>query len=327
MKRTLIAGILAALAAGMSAAFTPTSAQSLSWPNEKPIRIVHGFSTAASTQMLALEIGERLKAETGASYYVESRPGASGNIGAQTVAHASPDGYTLYVATSAQQAINPLLYHNLTFDTQKDFDPITLLGNIPNVLIVNKDLPVETLTDFIALAKSKPGELRYGSSGIGASTHLAGAQFGMVADVDILHVPYRLSGTAVTDLMAGHIDAMFHQVPTVLGMIRSNTFTTLAVTTRERVNVLPDIPTVAETYPGFQSVTWYGLFAPAGTPDVIIQRVNQVITTALKGELGEKLQEMGITPRPTTPEQAGAAVIEQLEYWRPIVERLGVRLD
>src|SRR5690606_18117640 len=246
-----------------------------------------GFSAAAATQMLAQDIAEQLHAKVGATVYVEPRPGAGGNIGADVVAKSAPDGYTLYVATSATQAINPLIYRKLPFDTQKDFAPISILGDVPNVLIVNKNLPVNTLADFVALAKSQPGKLHYGSSGNGTSMHLAAEQFKMTADVDIQHIPYRSSGTAVTDLMGGQIDAMFHQVPAVIGMIQSQNLKALAVTTRERVAALPDVPTVAETYPGFESMTWYGLFAPAGTPPAVIQQVNQVVTDALKGELGK----------------------------------------
>ncbi|AUL14820.1 tripartite tricarboxylate transporter substrate binding protein [Bordetella bronchiseptica] len=319
MKKTLAAALLAA--------FASAAASAAQWPADKPVRIVHGFSSAAATQVLAQEIAERLHAETGASVYVEPRPGAGGNIGADVVAKAPPDGYTLYVATSATQAINPLIYSKLPFDTQKDFAPITLLGDIPNVLIVNKDLPVKTLADFVALAKSRPGQLHYGSSGNGTSMHLAAEQFKMAAGVDVQHVPYRSSGTAVTDLMGGQIQAMFHQVPAVIGMIRSNSFATLAVTTRERVPALPDVPAISETYPGFESLTWYGLFAPAGTPAPIIARVNQIVTTALQGGLGAKLREIGITPRPTTPQQAAQAVIDDTRHWRAIVERVGVRLD
>lgn len=319
MKRALIMGVLGVL---MS---SPVLAAS--WPTEKPIRIVHGFSAAAATQMLAQEIAEQLHAKTGATVYVEPRPGAGGNIGADVVAKSAPDGYTLYVATSATQAINPLIYRKLPFDTQKDFAPISILGDVPNVLIVNKNLPVNTLADFVALAKSQPGKLHYGSSGNGTSMHLAAEQFKMTADVDIQHVPYRSSGTAVTDLMGGQIDAMFHQVPAVIGMIQSQNLKALAVTTRERVAALPDVPTVAETYPGFESMTWYGLFAPAGTPEAVVQQVNEVVTTALKGDLGKKLLAIGITPRPSSPEQTAAAVSSDSAHWKVVVDRVGVHLD
>ena len=319
MKKTLMTAALAAL---LSA-----GAQAASWPSDKPIRIVHGFSSAAATQMLAQEIAERLHAETGATVYVEPRPGAGGNIGADIVAKAAPDGYTLYVATSATQAINPLIYRKLPFDTQKDFAPITILGDVPNVLIVNKDMPVKTVADFVALAKAKPGQLHYGSSGNGTSMHLAAEQFKMVAGADLQHIPYRSSGTAVTDLMGGQIQAMFHQVPAVIGMIQGKSLKALAVTTRDRVAALPDVPTVAETYPGFESMTWYGLFAPAGTPAPVIDRVNRVVTEALKGDLGKKLLETGITPRPSTPEQTAEAVARDSAHWRVIVDRVGVRLD
>ncbi|OZI51398.1 Bug family tripartite tricarboxylate transporter substrate binding protein [Bordetella genomosp. 4] len=319
MKKTLIMGAL-----GVLMSFPVMAA---SWPTEKTIRIVHGFSAAAATQMLAQDIAEQLHAKVGATVYVEPRPGAGGNIGADVVAKSAPDGYTLYVATSATQAINPLIYRKLPFDTQKDFAPISILGDVPNVLIVNKNLPVNTLADFVALAKSQPGKLHYGSSGNGTSMHLAAEQFKMTAGVDIQHVPYRSSGTAVTDLMGGQIDAMFHQVPAVIGMIQSQNLKALAVTTRERVEALPDVPTVGETYPGFESMTWYGLFAPAGTPEAIVQQVNQVVTAALKGDLGRKLLAIGITPRPSSPEQTAAAVSSDSAHWKVVVDRVGVHLD
>ncbi|WP_420998160.1 Bug family tripartite tricarboxylate transporter substrate binding protein [Cupriavidus sp. 30B13] len=319
--KTLAALLLVPLLCG------PALAAGDAWP-AKPIRILHGFSPAAATHYLAQQIGERITAETGMAVIVEPRPGAGGNIGTDAAAKSPADGYTFYLGTAGTHAINASLYRKLPFDPVKDFAPVTLLADIPNVLIVNNNLPVNSLKDYVELARRKPGTVHFGSSGNGTSMHLAGEQFKRVAGIDIVHVPYRQSSAAVSDLMGGQIESMFHQVPAVYTLIKAGSVKALAVTTRRRVAALPDVPTVAESgYPGFESDTWYALFAPAGTPRPIVERVNHIVTTALKGELGAKLEALGMTPRPSTPEELAAAITRDTAMWRVIVERVGARLD
>ena len=211
---------------------------------------------------------------------------------------------------------------------QKDFAPVTLLGDVPNVLIVNNNVPAKTVQEFIALAKAQPGKLNYGSSGNGTSMHLAGEQFKAVTKLDIVHIPYRGSPPATADLIAGQIQAMFHQVPAIIGQIREGQVRALGVTTKERVKALPDVPAIAEAgVPGFASSTWYGLFAPAGTPQPIIDRVNGIVVAAIKGDVGKKMENSGIVPWASTPQEFAKVIDADIKRWREVVERTGTKLD
>ncbi|MCU4119039.1 Bug family tripartite tricarboxylate transporter substrate binding protein [Variovorax sp. N23] len=311
------------------AAAVPTGlwAQSPQWPS-KPIRIVHGFSAAAATDTFARGVGELITAATKQACFVESKPGAGGVIGTEFVAKAAPDGYILYLGTAGTNAINASLYKKLPYDILKDFAPITNMGDIPNVLVVNKDLPVKDTKSFIDYLKGKAGELNYGTSGNGTSMHLAAEQFMNVSGTKMIHVPYRQSSAAVTDLMGGQIQLMFHQVPAVLELIKSGQIRALAVTSKSRVSVLPEVPTVAEAgYPGFESITWYALFAPAGTPADIINKINSIVTDGLRKDFGKRLADLGVVVRPSTPEELKQTVVKDSDYWGKIVRRLNITLD
>lgn len=304
------------------------TANAQAWQPNKPIRIVQGFPAGAGTHIVAQWIAEPLGKELGVNVVVEPRTGAGGNVGSEYVAKSPPDGYTLYLGTAGTHAINASLYRNLPFDVQKDFAPITLLGDVPNVLVVNKDVPAQTVQEFMDLAKKQPGKLNYGSSGNGTSMHLAGEQFKAVTKLDIVHVPYRGSPAATADLIGGQIQAMFHQVPTVIAQIREGQVRALGVTTKERLKALPNVPTIGEAaVPGFATSTWYGLFAPAGTPQPIIDRINKIVVASIKGDVGKRMEDSGVVPWPSTPQEFAQVIDRDVKRWREVVERTGTKLD
>jgi tripartite-type tricarboxylate transporter receptor subunit TctC len=320
MKR-FAASVAMVLALGLS------GAQAQDWPS-KPLKIVHGFPAAAGTDIVARLLAEPLGKALGQVVVVEPRSGAGGNVGSEYVAKSAPDGYTLYLGTAGTHAINASLYRSLPFDVQKDFAPITILGDVPNVLVLNKNVPAKTLKEFLDLAKASPGKINYGSSGNGTSMHLSGEQFKSFAKVDLTHIPYRGSPPVTADLLAGQIQAAFYQVPTLLGQIRDGSFTALGVTTAQRVKAIPDIPTLAEAgLPGFASSTWYGMFAPAKTPQPIVDRLNREIVAALKGELGQRLEAQGVIPWPTTQQEFARVIADDIKKWGEIVQRTGTKLD
>ncbi|PLC50718.1 hypothetical protein CR159_06890 [Pollutimonas subterranea] len=297
------------------------------WPGEKPVRIIQGFSPASAPQMLALEIGKILKDKLGASVYVESKQGASGNIAAEAVAKAAPDGHTLFVTTTGTMAINSSLYRKLPFDPIKDFQPVALLGYVPNVIIVNNKFPAKTLREFVAHVKSHPDQVNYGTSGVGTSQHLAMEQFSIEADMKLTHIPYG-TGSAATDLVGGQIEAMFHQLPAAMPLIKSGSVKALAVSTKDRVSAVGSVPTVAEGgYPGFESVTWFGLFAPKGTPTDIVEKLNSLLFEALTGDLGKKLSATGIIPTTATPDELKRMIVQDTATWHAIVQKIGLKLN
>lgn len=315
----------ALMAAGMLLAMAAAAQDS--WPN-KPIRIVHGFSPGAATHAVAQDVGEVLTKAYGAQYFVEAKPGAGGNIGTDAVAKSAPDGYTLLLGTAGTHAINPTLYPNLPYNVQRDFEPIMLLADLPNVLIVAKESPYNSLQELVAAARAQPKSLYYGSSGNGTSMHLAAEQFKAAAGVDITHVPYKESAHALTAMMGGQIQATFHQLAAVLQQIKAGRVKALAVTAKQRVAALPEVPTVAESgYPGFESVTWYALYAPARTSKTTVDKINTAVTVALNGELGKKMQVNGSTPRPSTSAELTAVMTRDEAQWRAVIDRVGVRLD
>jgi tripartite-type tricarboxylate transporter receptor subunit TctC len=297
------------------------------WPS-KTIKIVQGFSAAAATQVVAQEVGESLKKSYGATFYVEAKPGAGGNIASETVAKAAPDGYTLLEGSSGTHTINPTLYKSLPFDVKTSFEPITLLVDVSNVLIVPKDSPFNNLKELLIYARANPKNLNYGSSGNGTSMHLAGEQFKYATDVDIVHVPFRESSHALTALMGGQIQLTFHQFPAVIQQIKAGAVKPLAITSAKRNPLIPDVPTVAESgFPNFESITWFALFAPAKTPKTIINKINLSVTEELKGEAGKKLQSIGLSPRPSTPEELAAVMLQDTQQWKKVIDRVGAKLD
>jgi tripartite-type tricarboxylate transporter receptor subunit TctC len=301
------------------------------WPS-RTITIVGGFPTGAGTDIYSRMLAEPLSKALGVPVIVDNKSGAGGNVGSEFVARARPDGYTLYFGTAGTHAINVTLYGKLPFDPLKDFTHITILGDVPNIMIVNpKTLPsVNACADVLKLAKEKPGDLKFASTGNGASTHLAGAIFTKMAGVDIVHIPYRGSPPAMNAMMSGEAQVMWHQSLTVMGPIKQGTFKPLAVTTRKPIAALPELPTVEKacSLPGYESTTWYGLFAPANLPEPVLRRLNQeVVKIVSAAEFQKKLNDLGITPMWSTPEEFKKTNERDIAAWRKVVQDVGAKLD
>ena len=321
-------GVVRSVLTAVLALCAAPSARAEDWPS-RPIVIVTGFPTGAGTDIYARLLGEPLGKALGVNVVVEARTGAGGNVGSDYVAHARPDGHTLLLGTAGTHAINVTLYPKLPFDVEKDFQPISLLGDVPNVLIVNNEVPARSVREFIALAKANPGKLNYASTGNGASTHLAGERFKALAKVDIVHVPFRGTPPAMTALLANEVQAMFQQTIPVMELIKAGSVRALGVTTERRVEALPDVPTISEAgLPGYESSTWYGLFAPAGTPRPIVDRLNrEVVRIVQTPEFAQRLKSLGITPRTSTPEEFAQVIRDDIARWRGIVIESGAKLD
>ncbi|HEX9464664.1 MAG TPA: tripartite tricarboxylate transporter substrate binding protein [Alphaproteobacteria bacterium] len=321
----MIRAILTTLLA-LSGLAGPAAAQQ-DWPN-RPLKIITGFPAGSGVDVVARLVSDSLSRTLGQTVIVDPRPGAGGNVGTDAVAKSTPDGYTLYFGTSGTHAINPALYRNLPFDAQKDFAPITPLCDVPNILILNKAVPAKDLREFLALARANPGKINYGSSGNGTSMHLAGEQFKAFTKVDLIHIPYRGSPQATADLLGGQIQAMFHQVPAVIEQVQAGAFTVIGVTTTQRVRALPDVPTLAEAgLPGFESSTWYGMFAPAGTPAPVVARLNRDIVGFLNADLGRRLVDLGTVPRGATPAAFAAEIAADQAKWAAIIQTANIKLD
>jgi tripartite-type tricarboxylate transporter receptor subunit TctC len=306
--------------------------QAQEWPRERPIQIIGGFPTGAGTDIFARLLAEPLSKVLGQSIIVDNRSGAGGNVGSEFVARARPDGYTFLLGTAGTHAINVTLYNKLPFDVMKDFEHVALLVDVPNVLIVNPQvLPdIKTCADLLGAAKRDPGKLNYASTGNGASGHLAGAQFAEAAKIDITHIPYRGTPPAMNAMMSGESQLMFQQSIPIMGQLRAGTFRPLAITTARRVAALPDIPAVAEAcnLPGFESTTWYALFAPKGTPEPIVRRMNEEINKILRSsEFEQKVRELGLVSLPSTIDEFRQVHAKDIEKWRERVQRSGAKVD
>ena len=329
MLRTLF---IAALVSS-SALAVPAHAQSAAWP-DRPITIVGGFPGGAGTDLYARRMGIDLSKILGVAIVADNRTGAGGNVASDLVARAAPDGYTYLLGTAGTHAINPALYKNLSFDVEKDFAHIALLGDVPNVLLVNpkKHPDIKTCADLIALAKAKPGQLNYSSTGNGASGHLAGALFTKGAGVNVLHVPYRGQGPAMTALLSGEVDFFFNQSAPAIAAVNSGQAVALGVTTSQRISALPDVPTVAEAcnIPNYESSTWYGLFAPAKVPADIQARMSDAVIKVIETpEFKTWLTTtQGVTP-PKDPSPEAFKKIHQadMKRWAEVVKMSGASVD
>jgi tripartite-type tricarboxylate transporter receptor subunit TctC len=321
-----IAALVLALATlGTGAAFAQGAAN---YPN-KPIRVVVPFTAAGTTDLLARAVGIEMQKAWGQTVVVENRPGAGGNLGSDVVAKAAPDGYTLLVGAVSPQAINVTLYPKLPYDVMRDFAHITLIAAVPNVLEVNPSVPVKTVKELIALAKSRPGKLTYASSGSGTSIHLSAELFKTMADVDMLHIPYKGSGPAVTDLIGGQVNLMFDNLPSSISQIKAGKLRAIAVTTLKRSPALPDVPTIAESgLPGYDASSWFGMHAPAGTPKDIIMKIHGVVTKSLHTpEMTERLATQGAQAVGNTPEEFTEFLRAEIAKWAKVVKASGARVE
>ncbi|MBY4896932.1 tripartite tricarboxylate transporter substrate binding protein [Cupriavidus sp. AU9028] len=310
------------------AGMTPAVAQK-DFPS-KPIMMVVTYPPGGPTDAMARTLAASLKNSLGQPVVVENRAGAGGNIGAEVVARAEPDGYTLMFGTSAPLAINVSLYRKINYDPVKSFAPVIQIGHLPNVLVVNPSVPARNVAELIAYGKANPGKLTYASSGNGASSHLAGVLFNNLAGTDFRHIPYKGTGPALNDLLGGQVSMTFTDVLTALPFIKSGKVRALGVTTTERSQALPDVPTVAEQgVPGFDVSVFFGVVAPAGTPREVVAKLNGAFADALKQpEVRKTLQGQGLEfPASTKPEQLGGFIQAEVGKWRSVVQKSGAQLD
>jgi tripartite-type tricarboxylate transporter receptor subunit TctC len=312
---------------------TVVSAQAQTWPT-KAVRIVVPFPPGGTTDIVARAIGVELQKMWQHPVIIENRPGAGGNIGADLVAKAAPDGYTLLMGTVGTHAINKALFEQngtkMPFDPVKDFVPITLAAGVPNVMVINPKLPVNSVSEFIVYAKARPGQLNMASSGNGTSIHLSGELFKTVTGVYMVHFPYRGSAPAITDLIAGNMNVMFDNLPSALPHIKSGRLKALAVTSRTRSPALPDVPTIEEAagLKGFDASSWFGLFAPAGTPRAIVDKIQADVAKALaQPDVRERFVAQGADPGGNTPEQFAAFIRAETEKWTRVVKFSNAKVD
>ncbi|MEJ8840712.1 tripartite tricarboxylate transporter substrate binding protein [Ramlibacter sp. AN1133] len=317
--------LLAALAL---AAATPFAATAQAYP-AKPITVIVPFAAGGTTDILARVIGQALTRDLGQSVIVDNRSGAGGNIGAQLAAKAPADGYTLFMGTVGTHAINQSLYKKMPFDPIKDFAPLTRVAMVPNLLVANPGKPYKTVKELIAYAQKNPGKVNFGSSGSGSSIHLSGELFNALAKVDMVHVPYKGSAPAVSDLIGGQIDIMFDNMPSAIQHVRAGKLRPLAVTTAKRSPELPDVPTIAEAgVPGYEATSWFGMFAPAGTPAPIVAKLNGALVKALADpQVKKKLAEQGAEPYSEKPEQFAEFIRQETAKWSKVVKDSGASAD
>ena len=291
-----------------------------------PVKLIVPFPPGGSVDMVARMVAKRLSEVMGQPFLVDNRAGASGNIGAEMAARAPADGYTLLVSSSGVLAANLHLYKKIPFDTFKDFSPVIRLVNQPNILMVHPSVPVTSVREFIALTKSRPGKVAVGSAGIGTGQDIAAQQFSMMTGVSVLHVPYKGGAPALSDLLGGQIDAMFETSPTALPYVRQGKLRGLAITSAKRSSLLPDLPTVSEAgVPGFESVTWVGLVAPAGTPKPIIDRLNTELQKALNGDMGKQLADVSLDPIGGTPAEMAEAIRQDSAGYAKIIKAANIQ--
>jgi len=317
----------ASLAAICMLVTAPAGAQQ--WP-AKPITIVNGFPAGSGTDIVLRMFQEALEKDLGTQLVFEYKPGAGGNVASEYIAKAQPDGYTLMIATAGTHGINAALYKKLSFDVETDFTPIAPLTDVPNVLTVNPAVvDAKTVKEFIAAVKAAPGKFNYGSTGNGASTHLGFAQFNATAGLDMVHVPYKGSPEAVQAMVTGETCCLFAQVQTVLGQWRAGKVRLLGVSTKTRVGILADVPTIDEAgLPGFESVTWYGLVGPKGLDAALAERVNAAVRKAQDNPaLREKLSGIGTSSRSEPVDQFRATIKADRAKWAEIVKASGAKVD
>ena len=295
----------------------------------KPIRLVVPFTPGGSTDILARAIGLELTKAWGQSVIIENVPGAGGSIGADKVAKAPADGYTLLMGHIGTLAVNPSLYPNLPYDAVKSFSPVAWVARVPNVLVVHPSVKANTVQELVGLAKSRPGQLNYGSGGNGSAANLATEYFKVQTGTSMLHIPYRGTAPAVTDLVGGQIQVLFTGAPAVISQIKNGQVRALAVSSPKRVDALPDLPTVAETgYKDFEADQWYGVVAPAGTPKEIVAKLNAQINLSLNSpELKTRLNNEGAIATPNTPEVFASLIQREIARWKPVIQSGRVKAD
>jgi tripartite-type tricarboxylate transporter receptor subunit TctC len=314
------------LTASVFAQSTPV--KNPAWPKQA-IRIVVTFPAGGAPDILARVLAESWQPVLNVPVLIENRPGVGGNIGADIVAKSSPDGYTLLIGTVGIHAINGALYNKMPFDPIADFTPISFLASTPNVLVVNKQLGVSSLRELIALAKSKPNQLTFGSSGIGTSLHMSGELFSEMAGVQIRHIPYKGRAQSLPDLLGGRISMLFDNLSSALPLVQQQEIIALGVTTLKRSPAAPEIPTLAEQgLPNFEAVSWFSLMAPAGLPKDLQQQLNRLTIEALsKPDVKQKLLMSGLEPNPGSPRELSKLILEESNKWSKLIKKVGITID
>ena len=292
----------------------------------RPIRLIVPSAAGGGTDFTARTIGQKLTESIGQTVIVDNRAGAAGNIGVEIAAKASPDGYTLVMPITSFP-INPHLYSKLPFDTLKDFAPVVMASSAPLFLVVNPSVPAKSVSELVAVAKSRPGELNYANSGNGTTAHLAGELFKKMAGISLVSVPYKGGGPAVIDLIAGRVQIYFSTIPAALAHVQAGKLRGIAVTTTKRVNLIPDVPTAAESgLPGFDVVGWFGIFTPAGTPRPIIAKLNKEVNQVLSlAETQQRFASQGLIPGGGTPEELGKFLRAEMAKWGALIKEAGIQ--
>jgi len=320
---------LALALAAMVAIITSVQAQeasSVAWPS-KPIRLIAPFPPASTADVIGRVFGQKMSQRLGQPVVVDNRVGASGNLGADAIAKAAPDGYTIGIVTSSTHAVAVSLSSKLPYDPLKDFTPITMLANSPYVLVLYPGVPAKDVKELVALAKAKPGTLNYGSAGPASLAHLAGALFANLTNTQITHVPYKSSAQSVIDMISGRLEMQFATIAPTLANIRANQVRALAVTGRKRSDALPDVPTMDEAgVKGYEATLWFALVGPAGLPAPIAAKLNREAIDILNSpEMKETLAQQGLVPDPSTPDALTAQIRSDIGKWRDVIAKAGIK--
>jgi tripartite-type tricarboxylate transporter receptor subunit TctC len=302
-------------------------ARAADWP-AKPVKIVVPFTPGGSTDITARLVGNRLQEVWGQTVVVENKPGAGGNIAADMVAHSDADGYTVFIVGPGM-ATNPFLYPSLSYDPVKDFDPVTLLITQPNLMCVPNSSPARSVQEFIAFCNDNRGKVTYASSGNGTTLHLSGELFKRLARVEMIHIPYRGGAPAINDLIPGRVDVIFDNMPSILSHVQAGHLRALAVTTKERVGITPEIPTLDESgVPGFDVFSWFGFFVPAKTPPEVIAKINADTNAALAHPpVRTRFEQLGAVPKGSTPEALAAFLKSETDKWGPVIREARIKLE
>jgi len=324
LNRRRFVGLAAAAAAAPS--ILVSRASGADWP-ARPVRVVVPFTPGGSTDITARLISNRLQEVWGQSVVVENKPGAGGNIAADMVAHSDPDGYTIFISGPGL-ATNRFLYPSLSYDPVGDFAPVTMLITQPNLMCVPNSSPAKSVKEFIAYCNENKGKVTYASSGNGTTLDLSGELFKRLAKVEMTHIPYRGGAPAINDLIPGHVDVIFDNMPSILSHVQAGSLRGLAVTTKDRVAVVPDIPAIAEFVPGFDVFSWFGFFVPARTAQDVIARINADTNAALAHPpVKSRFEELGATPKGSTPAELAAFLKSETDKWGPVIQDAKIRVE
>ncbi|MFK3780170.1 Bug family tripartite tricarboxylate transporter substrate binding protein [Agrobacterium sp. NPDC089420] len=310
------------------AAFTAVSCATVPQPSlaedypSRTVTVIVPFAAGGNTDTFGRLVAEQLDKRLGQRFIVENKPGAGGNIGLGDLARSKPDGYTIGMGTVSSNAINQTLYKTLPYDREKGFAPISLIASLPNVLVVNPDkIKANSVEELIAFLKAEPGKHTYASSGVGTSIHLAGELLATKADLKITHVPYKGSSQAILDVVGGHVDMMFDNIPTAAQQVKAGKVKALAVTSLEKANLLPDVPTMASVIPGFEATSWHGLFAPPGTPPEIVEKLSKEVQAIIADPaMKAKLEAMGVTPVGNSSTEFQAFIDKETAKWAEVIK-------